>query len=135
MDYDTLLKRVKENLPKKVDGGERFKMPTADSFIEGNRTMVTNLSTIANYLNRDISHLLKFLLKELATSGCVEGNRVVFTGKFPKRILDEKIASYVNTYVVCKECGSPDTKFETHERVQIMRCMACQAKRPVPKVK
>jgi translation initiation factor 2 subunit 2 len=135
MDYEQLLKRVRDNLPKDIDKGERFKMPVADSLIEGNRTFLKNVTQITDYLNRDVQHFIKFLAKELATSANLEGTRAVFIGKFPKRILDEKVASYVNTFVKCKECGSPDTKFETQDRVLMMKCMACQAKRPLPKIK
>jgi translation initiation factor 2 subunit 2 len=110
-------------------------MPVADSLIEGNRTFLKNVTQITDYLNRDVQHFIKFLAKELATSANLEGTRAVFIGKFPKRILDEKVASYVNTFVKCKECGSPDTKFETQDRVLMMKCMACQAKRPLPKIK
>lgn len=137
MEYEELLKRVQENLPKDINKGERFdpRRYEADSFIEGNRTFLKNITQIANYLNRDVQHLIKFLAKELATSGNLEGQRAVFIGKFPRRIISEKLVLYVNTYVKCKECGSPDTKFEKDDRVLIMKCMACQAKRPLPKIR
>lgn len=135
MEYEELLKRVREDLPTDLDKGERFEMPVAKSFIEGNRTMLNNIGQIANYLNRDVQHLMKFLAKELATSGNIEGNRAVFVGKFKNYVINEKIVLYVNTYVKCRECGSPDTHFEKDGRVLIMKCMACQAKRPLPKIK
>jgi translation initiation factor 2 subunit 2 len=137
MDYELLLKRVRENLPTDINKGERFDVTKykADSFIEGNRSFVKNISAIADYLNRDVNHLIKFLGKELATSGSLEGTRGIFIGKFRKNIFDEKLEVYVNTFVKCKQCGSPDTKIETQDRVNIMKCMACQAKRPLPKIK
>lgn len=136
MDYDKLLERVRKALPEKTGLHERFQMPVIDSFIEGNKTIVKNMNQVVNYLNRDINYLVKFLSRELATSATVEGGgRVVFVGKFINKVLNSKLEIYVNTFVRCKECGSPDTKIETQDRVPIMRCMACQATRPLPKVK
>ncbi len=135
MDYEKLLKKAYEKIPKQSDRGERFNPPPVDSFIEGNRTIVKNLNAIANYLNRDINHIIKYLSKELATSGTIDGNRVIFIGKFKNRLVNEKMQQYIKEYVKCKECGSPDTKFEKEDRILMLHCMACQARRPVPKVR
>ena len=134
-DYEKLLERVRETLPEDTGEHERFQMPTAKSFIQGNKTLMNNIGQVADYLNRDIQHLLKFLLKELATSGILEGSKAIFTGKFPKKVIDEKLILYVNTYVKCRECGSPDTKFDTTDKILMLHCIACQAKRPLPRVK
>ena len=136
MDYNKLLERVQKILPEKTGQHERFQMPVLDSFVEGNKTIVKNMNQAANYLNRDIKHIVKFLSRELATSATIEGGgRVVFVGKFINKIMNAKLEVYVNTYVKCRECKSPDTKIEAQDRVHIMKCMACQATRPLPKVK
>ncbi len=44
--------------------------------------MFDNFGEIADVLNRDPEHLLKFLLRELGTAGKVEGTRVIFQGRF-----------------------------------------------------
>lgn len=135
MDYKELLKKAMEKIPKQSDKHERFQPPNVESFIEGNRTIVKNLNTIANYLNRDIRHIIKFLSKELASPGTIDKNRVIFTGKFRNRIINEKMQQYIKQYVLCKECGSPDTKFEKEDRILMIHCMACQARYSVPKVR
>ena len=128
--YEEMLTRIYERLPEKVKERPRFEIPKVDSFIQGNRTIVTNLTHIATYLNRDINHLLKFLSRELATSANIEGYRVIFTGKFPANLLNTKIEKYINEFVICAECKKPDTKFEKEDRILFIKCLACGAKKP-----
>ncbi len=135
MDYKELLKKAMEKIPKHSEKHERFNPPHVDSFVEGNKTIVKNLNVVANYLNRDLSHILKFLSKEFATYGNVEGNRVVFIGKFRNRIVNERMQQYIKEYVICKKCGSPDTKIEKEDRTMFLHCMACQARYPIRKVR
>lgn len=135
MDYEKLLERARANIPKEVFEQKRFEIPKAESFIQGNKTIVTNISHIANYLNRDINHMMKFLLRELATAGNIEGSRAVFTGSFPVRAINEKIELYVKEFVLCRACGKPDTKLVKEEGVDYMKCMACQARRSVATLK
>lgn len=135
VNYEELLKKAYEKIPKHSDRHERFQPPKVDSFIEGNRTIVKNLNTIANYLNRDLQHIVKYLSKELASPGTIDKNRVIFIGKFKNKLINEKVQQYIKEYVLCKECGSPDTRFEKEDRVLMAHCMACQARYPVPKVR
>jgi len=135
MDYEELLERAKKHIPTTISVRKRFEMPTVNSFIQGNRTIIVNFTNIANYLNREPRHLLKYFLRELATSGDIESGRAVFIGKFKKEFLQKKLESYVETFVRCKECKSYDTRVEKEDSYLILKCMACQAKRPLPKIK
>ena len=45
------------------------------------------------------------------------------------------IKSYVEDYVICSECGKPDTRLVKDDRVMILRCDACGSHRPVRKRK
>ncbi len=49
----------------------------------------------------------------------------------PSVKLNEKIQSYVDDFVICKECGRPDTKLSKEGIVTFMRCNACGAKHSV----
>ncbi len=133
-EYLKLLDRAKGELPEIVEYKGRFNPPSIRSFFEGNKTVVLNLKEIADYLNRDFNHIIKFLSKELAAPSVVDGNRVIFMGKHPNKKLTEKIEKYIKTYVICKECGSPDTKLNKKEGIWYLKCMACQAEYPVPKI-
>ncbi|MBN2477900.1 translation initiation factor IF-2 subunit beta, partial [Candidatus Micrarchaeota archaeon] len=65
--YEKLLDNIYENLPEETGSGERFEFPEFDSFIEGNKTIITNFEAVANKLRREKQLLLKFLSRELAT--------------------------------------------------------------------
>lgn len=133
--YDDLLKRLKDKLPKKALKTERFEIPKIKGMVEGNKTIITNLKMISDYLSRDLDHLIKYLSRELATAGTIEGNRVIFTGKFRSTQLNAKIEKYVNEFVYCPECGKPDTKLVKEGKLTYIKCMACSAVRPVRTIK
>lgn len=130
-DYERLLNRAREQVPPEVFESKRFDIPRAVIFVEGNRTIIKNYKDITLVLNRDPQHLLKFLMRELATSGVIEGQRAVFQGKFASRTLDELISRYTKTYVLCSECGKSDTHIEKQDRFQFLVCEACGAKASV----
>ena len=134
MNYDELLKRAISKLPEKTESGERFKMPQSQVMIAGQRTIVVNFADVFNTLRREVAHVQKFILKELATSGEMQDKRLIVQGKFRQDIVDKKIVLYVNEYVICPECGKPDTKLVKEERFVFMRCEACGAKHVVKKV-
>jgi translation initiation factor 2 subunit 2 len=127
-DYQRLLDRAREQVPPEVFETKRFEVPKVAIFVEGNRTIIKNYKDIAEVLNRDPQHLLKYLMRELATSGIVEGQRAVFQGKFTSKSLDDLISRYTKTYVLCSECGKPDTHIEKQDRFQYLVCEACGAK-------
>jgi len=130
-DYKKLLKRVIENTSKKEIAEERFKVPKADVFYEGNTTVIQNFDKISNILNRPADQILKFLLGGLGTAGEIVGPRVIFQGKIPKRNIQNKIEDYVNDYVLCSECNRPDTHLVKRGRTTLIRCDACGAFRSV----
>ena len=64
-EYENLLNRAIDQLPPEVFEHKRFKIPKAYSDIQGNRTFIKNFKDVAEDLNRDPQHVLKFLLREL----------------------------------------------------------------------
>jgi len=130
-DYDALLKRSMDSLPEKVTTKERFQMPRGVIFYEGNTTMLKNFLDIAGILNREPQHILSYLLKELGTAGEADGERAIFQGKIPERKVQGRIEDYVNRFVLCRECGRPDTKLIKKNRTLLLKCEACGAVHPV----
>ncbi|MCX6778529.1 MAG: translation initiation factor IF-2 subunit beta [Candidatus Micrarchaeota archaeon] len=132
MEYDKMLERAYEKMPKKTGSGERFEIPVADSFIQGSKTMVKNFGAICETLRRDPQDVAKYMYRELAIPGNVEGGRLVLHGKFSARILNERIKNFTESFVICKECRKPDTKLSEGGRgVKTLVCEACGAKSPV----
>ena len=130
-DYEMLLHRALESLPENVVVKERFEMPKGIIFHEGNTTILRNLADIADKVNRDVNHIFSYLLKELGTAGDIEGERGIFQGRILPKKVQEKIEKYVNKYVLCHECGRPDTKLVRINRTLMVKCEACGAIRPV----
>jgi len=129
-----MLERAFGQIPKTVFEKARFQMPEADVVVVGNRTTLRNFRSIANDLNREPDHLLKFLLRELGASGNIEGTQAVFQGRFTKSMVDERIRRYAEEFVLCKECGKPDIKLIKQERFYVLRCEVCGARAPVRSV-
>ena len=126
--YEQLLERALEKVPKKTDTGERFVIPKSQVQPDGAKTIIVNFSEIAATLARDEAHMLKFLLKELATSGDIKNKRATVLGRFNNMAVDKKIELYVNQYVICKECGRPDTHMLKEDRMSFVKCDACGGK-------
>lgn len=134
MDYEKLLKRGISKVPQKKDSGERFEVPKAHAQKQGARTAVTNFYEITKALRREPDHLLKFLLKELATScDAKDDKKVVVLGNFSGEQIDKKIELYINQYVICPECGKPDTKLVREDRFLFLVCEACGARHSIGK--
>lgn len=130
-EYEDLLNRAIDQLPPEVFENKRFKVPRAYSNIQGNRTFIKNFKDVAEKLNRDPQHLLKFLLRELGTAGNLEGGRAILQGKFTHYLINDRIEDYVDKYVICPECNRPDTKIIREDRISLLKCLACGARAPL----
>jgi translation initiation factor 2 subunit 2 len=135
INYDELLNKVIDETSNVESTGERFKLPKAEIFYEGNRTVIKNFDKIASVINRDPDVILKFLLKSVGTAGEIEGSRVVFQGKIPAYHVQDKLKEYIENQVLCSECGRPDTHIVKKGRNTMLRCDACGAIRSVNAVK
>lgn len=131
VSYADLLKRAKEKMPESVHEIERFEIPKVSGHLEGNKTIITNFIKIAQTLRREPEHLLKFVLKELATPGIIRGSTLVIGTKVSASRVNLKIRQYANEFVLCSECGKPDTKIVKEGQLASLRCQACGAKKPV----
>jgi len=129
--YKELLERAQSKLPKKVKSKERFEIPKTAGRIEGNKTIITNFLQISNSLHRDPKQILKYLQRELATPGSIDGQRLVLGRKINSKLINEKITKYASDFVLCKDCKKPDTQLLKEERVLMLKCTACGAKHPV----
>ena len=130
-EYDSLLDRARERIPKDISERSRWTMPTPDILIEGSQTILRNFSEIVDAMDRDANHVFQYLLNELGTSGTIEQFRIMLKGKVPPKRIKEKIVSYVKTYILCAECKAPDTRFLREDMTTLLKCQACGATRPV----
>jgi translation initiation factor 2 subunit 2 len=131
MDYESLLNKVYEKIPAKLNVADRFKVPSVEIEIVGPKTVFKNFAQITTVLRRDPNHMSKFLSRELAAPCSIQSSTVIFQGKVGREILQKKVEDYIKEFVYCKQCGEPDTKLAKEGRVIYMICEACGAKRPV----
>jgi translation initiation factor 2 subunit 2 len=127
-DYEELLKRARSQIPEIVSKRERLEIPKLQHSVIGMRTIIYNFKEIAETLNRDPQHLLKFLTGEMATAATTQEPRVIFQGKFPQETLERLLQRYVENFVTCPVCKRPDTKIVKEKRLSFLLCDACGAK-------
>jgi|TARA_B110000438_G_scaffold26964_1_gene25727 translation initiation factor 2 subunit 2 len=130
-EYESLLERARERIPKNISERSRWTMPEPEILIEGNQTIIRNFAAIVDAMDRDSNHVYQFLINELGTSGSREQVRVLFKGRVPPKRIKEKIVSYVKSYILCGQCKAPDTRFIKDDRTTLLKCQACGATRPV----
>ncbi len=135
LDYNKLLKKVHTITSPKSIEDDRFKLPKVDIFYEGNTTVLKNFDKIISLLNRDANHVLKFFLGSVGTAGEISKGRIIFQGKIPARMIQDKLDDYVDTYVICSECNRPDTHLVKKGRTILLRCDACGAFRSIGSMK
>ena len=129
MDYDDMLDRAIEDTPDIESGSERFDVPDPDVRQEGNMTVYENFQATVRRLDREEEHVMKFLQDELGTSGHIdESGRARLTGEFGERRIREAIDAYTEEFVICSECGLPDTRLIREQGAILLRCEACGAR-------
>ncbi|MBU1103944.1 MAG: translation initiation factor IF-2 subunit beta [Nanoarchaeota archaeon] len=126
-----MLKRARDKLPERALKSERFEIPKVTGHLQGNKTVVTNFTAIANTLRREPEHLLKYLQRELATPAQIDGPRLVLGRKLNSVLINSKIEQYAKSFVLCPQCGKPDTEMKREEGFLILKCTACGAKYPI----
>lgn len=131
IDYDALYQRAKGKIPDATGTGERFKLPLPELFVEGKTTILRNFKNIVDTIRRDEKHFTAYLLKELGTAGHVEEGRLIFKSRVTQEAISGRINDYLATFVLCTECGRPDTHITKEERTSIIVCEACGASRPI----
>ncbi len=129
--YEQLVEKAYKILPETVVKEERFVVPKVKGHIQGNSTVLSNFIQIADTIGRKPQHLLKYILKELATPGELRKNGVIIGTKMAATRINEKIEKYVEEFVLCRECHKPDTKLLKEGNFVFMKCMACGARHSI----
>ena len=123
-----MLKEGIKKVPEEVSHKSRFEIPKVKGHIQGNTTIINNFNQIAIDLGREKEHLMKYLLKELATRGDITKSAFILRRKVSSGLINEKIEKYAKKYVLCFECGKPDTKIIKENNIDFIRCIACGSK-------
>jgi translation initiation factor 2 subunit 2 len=127
-NYDDLLKRACAQMPEVSAKQERLELPRIMTQTVGMRTIINNFKDIADALDRDPQHVLKFLTREMATAATFHDNRAIFQGKFQRDSFERLLQRYLEGYVICPVCKRPDTRIVKEKRLSFLVCNACGAK-------
>jgi translation initiation factor 2 subunit 2 len=127
-DYESLLNRARAQIPDVASKRERLEIPRLSYTVVGMRTIIHNFKEIADALDRDPQHLLKFLSGEMATAATMQESRAIFQGKFPHDTFDRLLQRYMENFVVCPICKRPDTRIVKEKRLSFIVCKACGAR-------
>ncbi len=130
-NYDELLKRACSQMPEVSAKRERLKLPQLLITTIGMRTIISNFKEVADALDRDPQHILKFLTREMATAATFHDSRAIFQGKFQHDSFERLLQRYMESFVVCPVCKRPDTKIVKEKRLSFLVCNACGARSSV----
>jgi translation initiation factor 2 subunit 2 len=130
-DYDELLKRACSQMPEVSLKRERLELPNLYIQTIGMRTIISNFKEVADVLNRDPQHILKFLTREMATAATFNEYRAIFQGKFRRDSFERLLQRYMESFLICPVCKRPDTKIVKEKRLSFLVCNACGAKSSV----
>ena len=127
--YEKLLKRIDgERSKNSIETDSRFELPPVDVMWEGQRTYLRNFSDFPKIMRRDSAKLLQYLSKEFAVPAERIGDSAMFIGRRDPDDFTRLLKIYVNDYIMCPTCKSPDTRTEKEKRISFLICEACGAK-------
>lgn len=130
-NYEELLKKAYEKVKVVEKSTERFDVPKVEGQVVGKNTVITNITPIANYIRRPVEQLAKYLQKALAVSGKMDKDRLVLNTKLNSSKVNEKVQLYTEEFVICNECGKPDTEVVAEKGIKFKHCLACGARVPI----
>eukprot|EP00544_Gedaniella_sp_CCMP2646_P003994 CAMPEP_0202482984 /NCGR_PEP_ID=MMETSP1361-20130828/2323_1 /ASSEMBLY_ACC=CAM_ASM_000849 /TAXON_ID=210615 /ORGANISM="Staurosira complex sp., Strain CCMP2646" /LENGTH=419 /DNA_ID=CAMNT_0049111087 /DNA_START=245 /DNA_END=1504 /DNA_ORIENTATION=+ len=121
-----------------VDDPEyRYKMPVVYGKIEGRgngiKTVIPNISDVALALHRNPAEVNKFFGCELGaqTTYNQDTDRAVVNGAHTDATLQDLIHRYCQVFVICPQCGLPETDYKIKNECIYHKCAACGNKEMV----
>mmetsp|Transcript_169 Transcript_169/g.200 ORF Transcript_169/g.200 Transcript_169/m.200 type:complete len:420 (-) Transcript_169:191-1450(-) len=121
-----------------VDDPEyRYKMPVVYGKVEGRgngiKTVIPNISEVALALHRPPGEVNKFFGCELGaqTTYNTDTDRAVVNGSHSDKVLQDMIHRYIEVFVICPNCGLPETDYKIKNGLIHHKCAACGAKEMV----
>ncbi|ORD94671.1 IF5 [Enterospora canceri] len=109
------------------DAFYRYKMQGVQTKVESGRTTITNLEEIGRALRREPGHILRYLGVTLGCSTKVVETKYTVAGAFDETKLQGAIYDFIDQFVLCKECGNPETKFVVEKEGLSRACSSCGA--------
>jgi translation initiation factor 5 len=109
----------------------RYKMEKLQSKIEGKgngiKTVIVNLSSVAQSLARPGAYVIKYFGFELGaqTNTNPADDRWIINGAHDASKLQEYLNGFINKFVLCKKCKNPETDVVIKDGRIVLDCKAC----------
>jgi translation initiation factor 5 len=109
----------------------RYKMEKLQSKIEGKgngiKTVIVNLSSVAQSLARPGAYVIKFFGFELGaqTNTNPADDRWIINGAHEASKLQDYLDGFINKFVLCKKCKNPETDVVIKDGRILLDCKAC----------
>ncbi|KAL7941968.1 domain found in IF2B/IF5 domain-containing protein [Trichoderma barbatum] len=113
------------------DAFYRYKMERIQTKIEGKgngiKTVVVNLSSVAQSLARPGSYVIKYFGFELGAQTNIDpkDDRWIINGAHDAAKLQDHLDGFINKFVLCKKCKNPETDVTIKDDHIILDCKAC----------
>jgi translation initiation factor 5 len=113
------------------DAFYRYKMERIQTKIEGKgngiKTVVVNLSSVAQSLARPGSYVIKYFGFELGAQTNIDpkDDRWIINGAHDAAKLQDHLDGFINRFVLCKKCKNPETDVTIKDDHIILDCKAC----------
>jgi len=114
-----------------TDAFYRYKMERLLTKIEGKgngiKTVVVNLSSVAQSLARPGAHLIKYFGFELGAQTNIDppDDRWIINGAHDSAKLQDYLDGFINKFVLCKKCKNPETEVVIKDGHIVLDCKAC----------
>ena len=123
INYDDAL----DSIYSQVTREGKLKLPKLHLYRSGRKVIINNFSTICSKLNREPSHVKTFIANELSLTGSdkcslMGDGQLSINASIKGNNTEKIIYKYVKEYVLCKACGSFNTKLSG----KTIECLKCQ---------
>ena len=109
----------------------RYKMERLQSKIEGKgngiKTVVVNLSNVADQLARPPNYIIKYFGFELGAQTNIDpkDDRWIINGAHEASKLQDYLDGFIKKFVLCNDCKNPETVISIKDANILMDCKAC----------
>lgn len=113
------------------DSFYRYKMEPIQTKVEGKgngiKTVVPNLSQVAQQLERPGSYVIKFFGFELGAQTNIDpkDDRWIINGAHESAKLQDLLDIFIKKFVLCHKCKNPETRVEIKDERITLDCKAC----------
>ena len=136
--YERICNLIKKNNPSVTEKTKiSLKAPDVRK-VTGIKCVWVNFNDTCVSLNREREHFLNFILTELGTEGSIGGDyQLNLKGRYNNKHVESLLKKYVQEYVTCKNCNSPNTTLrkDNSARIQILHCNNCNSDKTVTQIK